>query len=178
MIYTGFWRRVLAYLLDFIFISVVSLIFSLIFLLIVLFSVDEIILSDVALNLIGGGILDVIISFIIGWIYFSSMESSPTQGTLGKMALGIIVTDSFGSRIDFWQATGRYFGKILSTLLLGIGFIMVAFTSKKQGLHDMMADCLVIDKSSANVAKQTESPNKQIKSIDRVELQRRLYRRR
>ena len=63
------------------------------------------------------------------------------------MALGIKVTDLEGNRISFGKATGRYFGKIVSGILLFIGYIMVAFTSKKQGMHDMMAGCLVINKS-------------------------------
>jgi uncharacterized RDD family membrane protein YckC len=62
------------------------------------------------------------------------------------MALGIKVTDLSGERIGFGKATGRYFGKIISGLILLIGYIMVAFTEKKQGLHDMMAGCLVVSK--------------------------------
>lgn len=74
------------------------------------------------------------------------MENSATQGTLGKLALGIKVTDLNGRRIGFGRATGRHFGKFISTLTLLIGYIMVAFTQKKQGLHDMMAGCLVVNR--------------------------------
>jgi uncharacterized RDD family membrane protein YckC len=49
-----------------------------------------------------------------------------------------------GARISFGNATGRYFGKILSGLILYVGYLMVAFTDKKQGLHDMMASTLVV----------------------------------
>ena len=63
------------------------------------------------------------------------------------MALGIKVTDLNGRRIGFGKATGRYFGMILlSSVTLGIGLIMIAFTEKKQGLHDKMAGCLVVNK--------------------------------
>ena len=86
------------------------------------------------------------LGLILNWIYFTVMESSPTQATLGKMALGIKVVDLESNRISFAKATGRYFGKAISFFILFIGFIMVAFTNKKQGLHDMMAGCLVIDK--------------------------------
>ena len=82
----------------------------------------------------------------MAWIYFAAFESSPKQATPGKMALGIKVTDLNGRRIGFGKATGRYFGKILSFIILGIGFIMIAFTEKKQGLHDKMAGCLVVNK--------------------------------
>ena len=87
------------------------------------------------------------INTIIQWMYCSLMESSATQGTLGKMALGIIVTDLNGNRISFRQATGRYFAKSISNLLLGIGYLMVFFTKRKQGLHDIMAKCLVTNKN-------------------------------
>lgn len=87
-----------------------------------------------------------LVSLVAGWLYYSLMESSRFQGTLGKMAVQIKVTDLEGNRVSFGRATGRYFGKFLSGVLLLAGFIMVAFTEKKQGLHDIMAGCLVVRK--------------------------------
>ncbi len=84
-----------------------------------------------------------IVHIAIFWLYFALMESSKFQGTIGKIVLGIIVTDIDGNRISFARATGRYFGKILSGLILFIGYIMAGFTEKKQALHDMMAGTLV-----------------------------------
>ena len=81
---------------------------------------------------------------VAGWLYFALMESSARGATLGKMALGLRVTDLNGNRIGFGRATGRYFGKIVSTAIFGIGFIMAAFTQQKQALHDIMAGCLVV----------------------------------
>ena len=72
------------------------------------------------------------------------MESSSKQATLGKLALGIVVTDLSGNRISFGRATGRYFGKIVSGMIMCIGYIMAGFTERKQALHDIMASCLVI----------------------------------
>ena len=86
------------------------------------------------------------------------MESSAKQATVGKMALGIIVTDLDGRRIGFGRATGRYFAKILSALTLGIGFLMAGFTERKQALHDMVASCLVV-KGVAPSPAQVASPN-------------------
>jgi len=80
------------------------------------------------------------------WLYFAIMESSSSQATVGKIALGLIVTDINGKRISFGQASGRYFGKLLSGLFFYAGFIMAGMTAKKQALHDMMADCLVVKK--------------------------------
>ena len=81
---------------------------------------------------------------ILGWLYYAAMESSAKQATLGKMALGTVVTDVNDQRVSFGRATGRYFGKIVSQIVLFIGYFMIAFTPKKQGLHDIMADCLVV----------------------------------
>jgi uncharacterized RDD family membrane protein YckC len=58
--------------------------------------------------------------------------------------MSIVVTDLQGSRISFARATGRHFAKYLSAFLLGIGFLMAAFTSKKQALHDIIAETTVL----------------------------------
>jgi len=78
------------------------------------------------------------------WLYYALMESSKHQATIGKLALGLKVTDMNGQRISFARATGRYFGKIISGMILLIGYIMAGFTEKKQALHDIMANCLVV----------------------------------
>jgi uncharacterized RDD family membrane protein YckC len=83
--------------------------------------------------------------FFAHWLYEAMMHSSSWQATLGKRALGMIVTDLDGRRLSFGRATGRHFAKWLSAMILGIGFIMVAFAPKKQGLHDMVAGTVVID---------------------------------
>lgn len=85
-----------------------------------------------------------LISVLAGWLYYAICESSSWQGSVGKKVLGIRVTDMYGQRIGFGKATGRHFGKILSGLTLGVGFIMIAFTERKQGLHDQMAGTLVL----------------------------------
>lgn len=87
--------------------------------------------------------INIIASLVGPWLYFALQESSEYQCTLGKRILKIYVTDLEGRRISFGQATGRHFGKIVSTIILGIGYMMAGFTEKKQGLHDMMAGTLV-----------------------------------
>ena len=59
----------------------------------------------------------------------------------------LIVTDGQRRRISFWRALGRYAAKILSAMTLGIGYIMAGFTDRKQALHDMIADTLVLMRS-------------------------------
>ena len=136
MSYAGFWKRFAAAFIDGIIHIVVWFVFVIIM---VVGGIDD---PDVVEGIGARFGFDI----IFGWFYYSIMGSSPTQGTLGKMALGIKVTDLEGNRVGFGKATGRYFGKIISALMLSIGFIMVAFTEKKQGLHDMMAGCLVVNK--------------------------------
>ena len=79
-------------------------------------------------------------------VYFAGMESSSWRATLGKRALGIQVTDVGGRRIFFARAIGRYFAKVISSLAFCIGFLMAAFTEKKQALHDILAGTLVVKK--------------------------------
>ncbi len=83
---------------------------------------------------------------ILNWLYYSLLESSAWQATLGKKALGLEVTDLDGNRISFGRATGRFFAKIISSIILGIGYLMAGFTEKKQALHDILAGTLVIRK--------------------------------
>jgi uncharacterized RDD family membrane protein YckC len=90
----------------------------------------------------------VIVSVLAQWLYFAGMESSKSQGTLGKMALGLVVTDMNGQPISFARASGRFFSKLITGLVpFAIGYIMAGFTEKKQALHDMIASCLVLRKA-------------------------------
>jgi uncharacterized RDD family membrane protein YckC len=120
--YAGFWMRVGAHILDLLILVIPLAMLSFLF------------------------IFGFIVQIVAIWLYFALQESSVHQATLGKRALNIYVTDLYGRRLSFGQATGRYFAKIISTLILCIGYIMVAFTEKKQGLHDMIAGTMVLRK--------------------------------
>lgn len=87
-----------------------------------------------------------LVSFLIVLLYYSFMESSKYQATVGKMAMGIKVTDVNGAKISFGKAILRTIGKYISGMILLIGYIMAAFTEKKQALHDMIASTLVVKK--------------------------------
>ncbi|MFQ3594266.1 MAG: RDD family protein [Gemmataceae bacterium] len=84
-------------------------------------------------------------SIFITWLYFAGMESSSLQATLGKMAVGLRVTDLEGRPIGFLQATGRFFGKLLSSLICCIGYIMILTNDQRQGLHDQLAKTYVLE---------------------------------
>ncbi len=85
-----------------------------------------------------------LVSFVLQIAYFAVMEASSYQGTLGKMALGLKVTDLNGYPISVGRGIGRNLGKILSALICLIGYIMAAFSERKQAMHDMMAGTLVV----------------------------------
>lgn len=151
MQYAGFWKRFLAYIIDAILLSIVY--FVVLVPVIGLFGLgamthaeDPSAAEGVIMAAVGAYFLVVVLIMIAGWLYFALMESSSKQATLGKLALSIKVTDVNGNRISFAKATGRYFGKIVSGMILYIGFFMAGFTEKKQALHDIMAGCLVVNK--------------------------------
>ena len=150
MTYAGFWRRFLAYILDSIIVITVLVILQVATGLMFECGPPETAAGEVTqagFSCESTGIGNLVM-LLGGWLYFALMETSSRQATLGKMALGIIVTDADGERLSFGRATGRHFGKFVSALILMIGFIMIAFTSRKQGLHDIMAGCLVTRKTA------------------------------
>lgn len=143
MEYAGFWIRVGAYIIDALILGVAQVLVMSIFGVGIMGAASVAPGSEDAVAGAGGLLIN-LISLAIGWLYFALLESGPWQATLGKKALGLVVTDSQGYRVSFGRATGRYFGKILSSIILMIGYIMVAFTERKQGLHDMIASTLVL----------------------------------
>jgi uncharacterized RDD family membrane protein YckC len=124
--YAGFWIRVLAYVIDAVILGAIT-----VPLVRVLSTMG---IGDSSSN---------ILSIAISWMYFAVFESSDWMGSPGKKVLGLIVTDEQGMKITIGRATRRYLAKIISGLLLGIGFVMVAFTARKQGLHDKVFHTLV-----------------------------------
>lgn len=153
--YAGFWKRVAAYILDGIILYIPQMLIE------KAFGGDaaKAALKQASLDAVGNPDAmmaanmhyystmwpAMLLILVMGVLYFALCESSAWQGTLGKLALGIRVTDLQGKRISFPRALGRYFAKILSAIILGIGFLMVAWTQRKQGLHDMICDTLVLN---------------------------------
>lgn len=149
--YGGFWIRVVAFIIDAILVRVVVRPVAAI-LGFGGMAAGGLGLHGLGLHGFGHGALPLLIfgsgvlaALIIGasWLYEALMLSSSYQATLGKMLFGMKVTDLYGNRISFGRATGRHFAKWLSAIILWIGFIMVGFTERKQGLHDLLAGTLV-----------------------------------
>ena len=141
MDYGGFWIRVGAYIIDGILLWIVQLLLGAL-LGVSLAESTGLAEPDAAAS--GAATVLTLVSTVISVAYFVVLESGPWQATLGKKALGLIVTDENGNRISWLRALGRYFAKILSAVILLIGFIMVAFTDRKQGLHDIICSTLVV----------------------------------
>ena len=142
--YAGFWLRLVAWIIDAIILGFAgaAIFFPLFSANIHTFSREnpwEFYTSfsrpHVAINLL---------EMMLNWIYHASLESSVWQATLGKKVLGLKVTDLAGNRVTFARASGRFFGMLVSSFTLGIGFLMAGFTARKQALHDILAGCLVI----------------------------------
>jgi uncharacterized RDD family membrane protein YckC len=154
--YAGFWLRLVAHIIDNVILGIIFGVIAGVCVLAVGVGTLQAMAArfntnsddpTIPLVIMGWIFAIIIVSLLLQWLYFATMESSEHQGTLGKMALGLIVTDLNDQRISFPRATGRFFAKIISGLIpLGIGYIMAGFTEKKQALHDMIASTLVLRK--------------------------------
>ncbi len=154
--YGGFWLRFVAYVID----SVVMTAGLVLVLIPVIFLTGlgtllsqvhpEEDLGDTGFFLLIGLIFLVVTAGLaVTWLYYALMESSEWQATVGKKALGLVVTDTAGQRVSFGRATGRHFAKIVTNMVPAfIGYLMAGFTEKKQALHDMIAGCLILRRSS------------------------------
>jgi uncharacterized RDD family membrane protein YckC len=150
--YGGFWMRFVAVIIDAIIMAIPMGILQG-----VLFAVMGLSLSQIAQNpnprpeevfaalapmfgLIG-------LSALVGMAVACGYESFflvKFGATPGKMAMGLKVVRPDGSGIDVGRAIGRYFGKLLSGMILYIGYIMAGFDAQKRALHDMLCDTRVI----------------------------------
>jgi eukaryotic-like serine/threonine-protein kinase len=181
--YAGFWKRAIAYLIDYVIIIIAGMVISGILgsILVDVFPStgtlpsfipkDKITTTPITDAVVGGffasscslfGLLVVFVAsdpppfpvakftsiavLILQWLYFVVLESSNLQATVGKMPLRIIVTDVNGKRLSFGQANIRYWSKNISGLILCIGYIVAFFTKKKQALHDIIANSVIVNK--------------------------------
>lgn len=142
-VHAGFWIRFVSQIIDGIIIGAIQFIVSFFVSAIILssapnkgkLSTEETLTAELVLRLF---------TLIVAWLYFALLDSSTKQGTIGKMILGLKITDSNYQRISFGRATGRYFSKMLCGLTLGIGYLMIAWDEQKQGLHDKIVNTYVI----------------------------------
>ena len=145
VVYAGFWKRVAANIIDSVVIGLVGGIIGAI--------IGGVLGAVMGMGggMGGGGFIAIqlitnLVSIAITAGYYAWFHSSINRATLGKMAIGIKVVRTDGEAISFLRGIGRYFAFLLSSLILMIGLLMAAFTERKQGLHDMLCDTLVVDK--------------------------------
>ncbi len=153
--YAGFWLRFVAYLLDVIIVGIVAV--PIVLVLAVATGASAALSSMSNDNpqqaLAAAGFVIFLCSLFIIllgglWLYYALLESSSWQGTVGKKAVGLIVTDLDGRRVTFGRATARFFSRLITGLVpLFIGYILAGITAKKQALHDMIAGTLVLRKT-------------------------------
>lgn len=142
--YAGFWSRYLAYTID-------SVVFGLPFLVLLIAYGKQALFRHAAASSVEELQSIVLWDAIVGnlvvvpamWLYFGLMTSSSKQATLGKMAMGLIVTDVRGERISFARASVRFFASLLSAMTT-VGYLIQPFTDKRQALHDVIAETLVV----------------------------------
>ena len=141
-LYAGFWKRLLAYIVD-------SMIYNLLMTMIaVLGFVNAIDFSEPDPGALMASLSTFYLIYYLGWwLYFALQESSTAQATLGKRLVGIKVSDMQGQPLSFMHAAGRQLGGAVSAMTFTIGYLMAAFTRRKQALHDLMAGCVVVNKN-------------------------------
>ena len=134
MFHVGFRRRLIAYWVDCIFVSIIYTLLTLVLDIPNYFSVstlEEVVIAQRPL-------------LFMLFLYFFITDCLPSQGGVGKILLKIKVTDENGNKISFLNSFVRNILKLIQIFLLGIPFIVIIFSSEKQGLHDMLPSCLVV----------------------------------
>ena len=127
--YVGFWKRFIAIGIDTIVLNVLGLIF-----------VIAVVILEVFTSLSFSEMTISLFIIFIGFLYFAGFESSTSQATPGKQAIGVKVTDLEGNRISFLRAAFRHILKIVTALMLGLGYLAIAFSRKKQGLYEWLLE--------------------------------------
>lgn len=157
VLYAGFWLRVVAAIIDYL---IVGIPLGAIFFALIASAMPALVRMEgqdpmvIAMTILPRILVIAVISLAACWLYWALLESSEWQATLGKKALGLYVTDLEGRRATFGRTSGRFWGgrgigavPYLGGLYFLISCIMAGFTEKKQALHDMIANCLVLRKS-------------------------------
>jgi uncharacterized RDD family membrane protein YckC len=148
-VYGGFWRRFWSYVIDRFILGVVFTPVGFM-ILVPLVATESLGWTDTDLpaeaitSLLGAMLTVAFLALLGSWLYYALLQSSSRQATLGQMALGVRITDLEGRRISFARASGRHFATAITGLTLGIGYLLVLVTAKKQTLHDLIAGTVVV----------------------------------
>lgn len=143
MKYANPWKRLAAFLIDWFIISVTASLFYTFYFLLIGKGKPYLVNEDNSDSSIPG-IIDLVL-ILFGWLYFILMEASSIQATLGKLVMKIKVTDTRGKQVSVAKSTIRTVVKYISSIFV-LPLFIAYFSKKKQALHDMITDCLVIRK--------------------------------
>ena len=100
-----------------------------------------------------GSLIPILGGVAIWFLYAPFLESSRAQATIGKWLVGLQVTSQEGQRLRFGPALVRSFMKLLSGALAFLPHLLALFTSRRQALHDIVAESLVVyGKSEVSLA--------------------------
>jgi uncharacterized RDD family membrane protein YckC len=138
----NFWWRLLAYIIDYVLLFVVTTVGTVLILLI-----KKMLFHNIDYETEDSRYLTTLISVLVWISYNAVFEATKLQASIGKIVCKMIVVDAHGQRLDFSKALARNFGKILSSLLCGVGFLTVLWSPMHQAWHDQMAKTYVIKKS-------------------------------
>jgi uncharacterized RDD family membrane protein YckC len=141
--YAGFWRRTWAGTIDLVLEAAAALA--------VTYVIDKVLDRvggmlgyERSISKFASGMAFILVLAVGSWLYAAFAESSPRRATLGKRLMGLEVVTATGQRLSFGQATVRHFMKFLSLFFAGVGFMMAGWTKRRQALHDIPCDCIVI----------------------------------
>lgn len=154
--YAGFWKRVAAYLIDYVLVMVCNYLIAFF----IGFAAAKLLnlQTDDVPHAVALAALLIVLGFVL--VYYVYAESSPWQATVGKRIMGIKVTDEHGRRISFWRSLGRRAAMAISSFTFLIGYMMCGWTARKQCLHDKIAGCLVVDKNFVPGQQAATAPRK------------------
>lgn len=139
--YAGFWIRLIAYIIDAVLLDIILAVGIFIVTFVMAVSGNAAGAPDKADSIHGIANLAVI---MFGGLYFALFTASGWQATPGKRMLGLHVIRTDGKKIEFGLSVGRYFASILSSFILGFGFLMIGWSREKRALHDRICNTRVV----------------------------------
>ena len=141
--YAGFWTRFIAYVLDMIVVYSLASLLNTVSFGVLNRQFDFPILGEESLSYV-----------IVMFTYFISMTYFFSQ-TLGKMIMKIKVETNRGDKLSFADVVYReLIGRLLTIFLAYLPYLAVAFTNKKKGLHDFIADTVVVKEDFSKLRRQ------------------------
>ena len=141
--YAGFWTRVVAFLIDLIVVYATASLLNTLSFGLLNKQIDFPILGEESLSYV-----IVVFTYFIAMTYFFSQ-------TLGKMIMKIKVETNKGDKLSFTDVIYRELvGRLLTIFLANLPYLAIAFTNKKKGLHDFIADTVVVKEDFSRLRRQ------------------------